>query len=37
MLTKADNVIASGDGIRPPMLEKSLYSSWQSRMKLYIR
>ncbi|GJW25689.1 retrovirus-related pol polyprotein from transposon TNT 1-94 [Tanacetum coccineum] len=30
MLTMADNVIAAGDDIRPPMLEKSLYNSWQS-------
>nr|GEZ09360.1 hypothetical protein [Tanacetum cinerariifolium] len=31
------NVIAAGADNRPPMLEKSMYESWQSRMKLNIR
>ncbi|GJY94496.1 hypothetical protein Tco_0510857 [Tanacetum coccineum] len=37
MSTMAENVIAAGADNRPPMLEKSQYNSWQSRMKLYIR
>ncbi|GKD09918.1 hypothetical protein Tco_1189603 [Tanacetum coccineum] len=37
MSTMAENVIAAGDDNRPPMLEKSQYNSWQSRMLLYIR
>ncbi|GJT84067.1 hypothetical protein Tco_1058409 [Tanacetum coccineum] len=31
------NVIATRCYNRPPMLEKSQYNTWQSRMKLYIR
>ncbi|GJT97044.1 hypothetical protein Tco_1092562 [Tanacetum coccineum] len=34
MSTMADNVIADN---RPPMLNKSRYNSWQSRMLLYIK
>ncbi|GJS21388.1 hypothetical protein Tco_0450020 [Tanacetum coccineum] len=34
MSTMADNVIADN---RPPMLNKSQYNSWQSRMLLYIK
>ncbi|GKA40270.1 hypothetical protein Tco_0732863 [Tanacetum coccineum] len=37
MSTMAENVIAAGAEHRPPMLEKSKYNSWQSRMLLYIR
>ncbi|GJT41513.1 retrovirus-related pol polyprotein from transposon TNT 1-94 [Tanacetum coccineum] len=37
MSTMAENVIAAGADNRHPMLEKSQYNSWQSRMKLYIR
>ncbi|GKD16440.1 hypothetical protein Tco_1205598 [Tanacetum coccineum] len=37
MSTMAENVIAAGPDNRPPMLEKSQYNSWQSRMLLYIR
>ncbi|GJR67459.1 hypothetical protein Tco_0013524 [Tanacetum coccineum] len=33
----AENIIAAGADNRPPMLEKSQYNSWQSRMKLYIQ
>ncbi|GJX35076.1 hypothetical protein Tco_0246633 [Tanacetum coccineum] len=33
--TMADNVITAGYDNRPPMLEKSQYNSWQSRMLLY--
>ncbi|GKD94213.1 hypothetical protein Tco_1374050 [Tanacetum coccineum] len=29
-------IIASADNL-PPMLEKSMYDSWKSRMKLYIK
>ncbi|GJY64779.1 hypothetical protein Tco_0466239 [Tanacetum coccineum] len=32
----AENVIAAGADNRPPMLKKSQYNSWQSRMLLYI-
>ncbi|GKB77141.1 hypothetical protein Tco_0944036 [Tanacetum coccineum] len=37
MSTMAENVIAAGSENRPPMLERSQYDSWQSRMRLYIR
>ncbi|GJV38654.1 hypothetical protein Tco_1411131 [Tanacetum coccineum] len=37
MSTMAENIIAAGADNRPPMLEKSQYNLWQSRMKLYIR
>ncbi|GJS25285.1 retrovirus-related pol polyprotein from transposon TNT 1-94 [Tanacetum coccineum] len=37
MLTMAENVIAAGAENRPPMLDKSQYSSWRSRMLLYIK
>ncbi|GKE39359.1 hypothetical protein Tco_1462764 [Tanacetum coccineum] len=37
MSTMAENVIAAGADNRPPMLEKSQYNSWQSRMLLYIQ
>ncbi|GJV83712.1 hypothetical protein Tco_1523610 [Tanacetum coccineum] len=37
MSTMVENVIAVEADNRPPMLEKSQYNSWQSRMKLYIR
>ncbi|GJT96867.1 hypothetical protein Tco_1092385 [Tanacetum coccineum] len=37
MFTMAENVIAAGADNCPPMLEKSQYNSWQSRMKLYLR
>ncbi|GKC36311.1 hypothetical protein Tco_1048695 [Tanacetum coccineum] len=37
MSTMVENVIAAGADNRPPMLEKSQYNSWQSRMKLYIQ
>ncbi|GJY80845.1 hypothetical protein Tco_0493596 [Tanacetum coccineum] len=37
MLTMAENVIAAGADNCPPMLDKSQYSSWQSRMLLYIK
>ncbi|GJV00579.1 hypothetical protein Tco_1329849 [Tanacetum coccineum] len=37
MLTMAENVIATGADNRPPMLDKSQYSSWRSRMLLYIK
>ncbi|GJY65838.1 retrovirus-related pol polyprotein from transposon TNT 1-94 [Tanacetum coccineum] len=37
MTTMAENVIAVGTDNRPSMLEKSMYNSWKSCMKLYIR
>ncbi|GJY64056.1 retrovirus-related pol polyprotein from transposon TNT 1-94 [Tanacetum coccineum] len=37
MTTMAENVIVAEADNCPPMLEKSMYNSWQSRMLLYIR
>ncbi|GJS13735.1 hypothetical protein Tco_0408207 [Tanacetum coccineum] len=37
MTTLAKNVIVVGADNSPPMLKKSMYNSWQSRMRLYIR
>ncbi|GJV18831.1 hypothetical protein Tco_1367851 [Tanacetum coccineum] len=36
-LSLAQNVIVVGADNRPPMLDKTNYSSWESRMVLYIR
>nr|GEU59206.1 retrovirus-related Pol polyprotein from transposon TNT 1-94 [Tanacetum cinerariifolium] len=36
MTTLADKAILSGADNHPPMLEKDMYDSWKSRMKLYI-
>ncbi|GJT87101.1 hypothetical protein Tco_1068818 [Tanacetum coccineum] len=36
MTTLAEFMIIAGTDNRPPMLEKSLYDSWKSRMELYI-
>ncbi|GKA52502.1 hypothetical protein Tco_0745817 [Tanacetum coccineum] len=36
MTTLADKVILSGAENCPPMLEKDMYDSWKSRMKLYM-
>ncbi|GJR29717.1 hypothetical protein Tco_1105949 [Tanacetum coccineum] len=36
MITLAELVIIADADNRPPMLEKSMYDSWKSRMKLYI-
>ncbi|GJX59544.1 hypothetical protein Tco_0290934 [Tanacetum coccineum] len=36
MATLADKAILSGADNRPPMLEKDMYDSWKSRMKLYM-
>ncbi|GJV22523.1 hypothetical protein Tco_1371543 [Tanacetum coccineum] len=36
-LSLAENVIGAGANNRPPMLDKTMYSSWASRMLLYIR
>nr|GEW82985.1 reverse transcriptase domain-containing protein [Tanacetum cinerariifolium] len=36
MATLADKVILSGGDNRPPMLEKEMYDSWKSKMKLYM-
>ncbi|GJW53081.1 hypothetical protein Tco_0097166 [Tanacetum coccineum] len=36
MTTLAEFMIIAGADNRPPMLEKSMYDSWKSRMKLYI-
>ncbi|GJR81599.1 hypothetical protein Tco_0152384 [Tanacetum coccineum] len=35
MTTLADKSLLSGGDNKPPMLEKHLYNSWKSRMKLY--
>ncbi|GJU03084.1 reverse transcriptase domain-containing protein [Tanacetum coccineum] len=37
MLTMAENVIVAGANNHPPMLDKTQYSSWASRMLLYIK
>ncbi|GKB99811.1 hypothetical protein Tco_0985948 [Tanacetum coccineum] len=37
MITLAEFMIIAGAENRPPMLEKSLYDSWKSRMELYIK
>ncbi|GKD13122.1 hypothetical protein Tco_1197529, partial [Tanacetum coccineum] len=37
MLTMAENVIVAGADNRPHMLDKTQYSSWVSRMLLYIK
>ncbi|GKD78197.1 hypothetical protein Tco_1340818, partial [Tanacetum coccineum] len=37
MTTLAEHVIVAGAENRPPMLDKSMYDSWQSRMLLYIK
>nr|GEZ40755.1 hypothetical protein [Tanacetum cinerariifolium] len=36
MTSLADKAILSGADNRPPMLEKDMYDSWKSRMKLYM-
>ncbi|GJS11186.1 hypothetical protein Tco_0367982 [Tanacetum coccineum] len=36
MTTLADKAILSGADNRPPMLEKDMYDSWKSRMKIYM-
>ncbi|GJR22541.1 hypothetical protein Tco_0971068 [Tanacetum coccineum] len=36
-LSLAENVIVAGADNRPPMLDKTQYSSWASRMLLYIK
>nr|GFA70802.1 hypothetical protein [Tanacetum cinerariifolium] len=36
MTTLVDKAILSGVDNRPPMLEKYMYDSWKSRMKLYM-
>ncbi|GKC84991.1 hypothetical protein Tco_1140708 [Tanacetum coccineum] len=36
MTTLAEFMIIAGADNRPPMLEKSMYDSWKSRMELYI-
>ncbi|GJT65333.1 integrase, catalytic region, zinc finger, CCHC-type containing protein [Tanacetum coccineum] len=36
-LSLAENVIVAGADNRPPMLDKTQYSSWASRLLLYIR
>ncbi|GJX36133.1 hypothetical protein Tco_0247690 [Tanacetum coccineum] len=37
MTTLADNAIIAGADNRPPMLDKSMYNSWQGRMILSIK
>ncbi|GJY01706.1 hypothetical protein Tco_0359858 [Tanacetum coccineum] len=36
MTTLAEFMIIAGDDNRPPMLDKTMYDSWKSRMELYI-
>ncbi|GJV49993.1 hypothetical protein Tco_1440205 [Tanacetum coccineum] len=37
MNTLVEYMILSGADNRPPMLDKDLYDSWKSRMKLYMQ
>nr|GEU59816.1 hypothetical protein [Tanacetum cinerariifolium] len=37
MTTLVEFIIIAGADNRPPMLEKSMYDSWKSRMELYIK
>ncbi|GJT83739.1 retrovirus-related pol polyprotein from transposon TNT 1-94 [Tanacetum coccineum] len=37
MTTLVEHMIMAGADNRPPMLEKSMYNSWQNRMLLYIK
>nr|GEX31844.1 transposase, Ptta/En/Spm, transposase, Tnp1/En/Spm-like protein [Tanacetum cinerariifolium] len=37
MTTLAEHIIVAGADNHPPMLEKSMYNSWQDRMLLYIK
>ncbi|GJY51154.1 hypothetical protein Tco_0442001 [Tanacetum coccineum] len=37
MTTLAEHIIVAGDENRPPMLEKSMYDSWESRIRLFIK
>ncbi|GJZ32099.1 hypothetical protein Tco_0577535 [Tanacetum coccineum] len=37
MTTLAEHMIVAGAENHPPMLDKSMYNSWQSRMLLYIK
>ncbi|GJS19844.1 hypothetical protein Tco_0448476 [Tanacetum coccineum] len=37
MTTLAEFMIVVGDENRPPMLDKVMYNSWESRMLLYIK
>ncbi|GKA58847.1 hypothetical protein Tco_0758160 [Tanacetum coccineum] len=37
MTTLAEHIIVAGAKNRPPMLEKSMYDSWESRIRLFIK
>ncbi|GJR52530.1 hypothetical protein Tco_1403051 [Tanacetum coccineum] len=37
MTTLAEHIMVTGAEIRPPMLEKSMYDSWASRIRLFIK
>ncbi|GJS31292.1 hypothetical protein Tco_0491912 [Tanacetum coccineum] len=37
MTTLAEHMIVAGAENRPPMLDKTMYNSWHSRMLLYIK
>nr|GEW12778.1 integrase, catalytic region, zinc finger, CCHC-type, peptidase aspartic, catalytic [Tanacetum cinerariifolium] len=37
MTTLAEHMIVAGAKNRPPMLEKSMYDSWASRIRLFIK
>ncbi|GJY09497.1 hypothetical protein Tco_0377682 [Tanacetum coccineum] len=37
MTTLAEHIIMAGAENRPPMLEKSMYDSWESRIRLFIK
>ncbi|GKD95769.1 hypothetical protein Tco_1379666, partial [Tanacetum coccineum] len=37
MTTLAEHIIAAGAENRPSMLEKSMYDSWESRIRLFIK
>ncbi|GKF14817.1 hypothetical protein Tco_0056279 [Tanacetum coccineum] len=37
MTTLAEHIIVAGAENRPPMVEKSMYDSWESRIRLFIK
>ncbi|GKA56029.1 hypothetical protein Tco_0755101, partial [Tanacetum coccineum] len=37
MTTLAEHIIVAGPENRPPMLEKSMYDSWASRIRIFIK
>nr|GEZ20107.1 hypothetical protein [Tanacetum cinerariifolium] len=37
MTTLAEHIIVAGAENHPPMLEKSMYNSWESRIRLFVK